>query len=62
MKSSFFVPKSRKTYGCEMPGAAGDLVGRGAVEPVLGELGERGVEDLLAPLLLRLPFSQRPWP
>ena len=37
---------------------AGDLVGRGAVEPALGEHLQRRVEDLLAPLVLRLPFRR----
>jgi hypothetical protein len=33
-----------------------DLLGRGAVEAVLGEDDQRGVEDVLAPGLLRLAF------
>src|SRR5581483_174507 len=39
-------------------GAAGDVLGRGAAVALLGELGERGVEDLLAPLLPRLPLRR----
>ena len=58
MKSSFFVPKSRKTYGCEMPALAAIVLGAAAVEPVLGELDERRVEHGLAALLGRLPLRR----
>jgi hypothetical protein len=37
-------------------GAAGDVLGRRSVEPALGELLERRLEDLLVPLVLRLPL------
>ena len=42
--------------GLRDPREAGDLVGGGAVEALLRELGDRCVENLLPPLLLRLPF------
>jgi len=45
MKSSFFVPKRRKTYG------SGDRLRRAALEPVRGELDQGGFEDLLTPFL-----------
>ncbi len=38
--------------------AAGDVLGRRSVEPALGELVERRVEDLLAAFVLRLAFGR----
>src|SRR5581483_1229441 len=42
--------------GLRDAGSAGDVVRRCAVEALVGELDEGGVEDLLPPLVLRLPF------
>ena len=50
-KSSFFVPKSRKTYGCEMPARRAMSSVDVPCSPRCGELVPRGLEDLLAALL-----------
>ena len=39
-----------------MPARLRDLLGRRAVEPALGELDERRVEDLVTPLLGTFPL------
>jgi len=45
-------PEQTEDVGLGDAGAASDVLGRGTVEPVLGEHREGGVEDLLAPFLL----------
>ena len=50
MKSSFFVPKRRKRYGCEIP-ARSAIVSVDVPWSPVGELVARGLEDRLAALL-----------
>ena len=52
-------PEEAKDVGLGDPDRPGDCLGRAAVEPVRGELHERGLENLLAALLGALSFGDR---
>src|SRR5262249_242788 len=48
-------PEQAEDVGLGDAGPLRDVLGRGAVNALVGKLDQRSVEDLLAPLLLRLP-------